>query len=130
MKGIWAIADVLRAIRRRMRFGEFSRAPLRVLRLEVRGDTAECEWLARPPDVWDETLPRHVGDSNVSVQTLKDALTLRELLLGELPGIQRAAFRVFRQAARESPELIITGTVTREKVRKGIRSLVMQAKLS
>jgi hypothetical protein len=130
MKGLWKIVDFFRATRRRMRFGEFSRAPLRILRLEVRGRTAECEWLARPPDVWDRALPRHVGDSNHSVQALQDALKLRELLLAELPEIHSAVFRVFRQAPREPPELIITGIVTRDKVRKGISSLVMQAKLS
>ncbi len=113
MKGLWEIADFFRATRRRMQFGEFSRAPLRILRLEVQGHTAECEWLARRPDVWDRALPSHVGDSNVSFQALQDALKLRELLLAELPEIQSAVFHVFRQAAREPPELIITGTVTR-----------------
>ena len=47
MKDLWEVGEFVRKIRARMRFGELSRAPLRLLRLELRGDTAQCDWLAR-----------------------------------------------------------------------------------
>jgi hypothetical protein len=56
MRQLYEIADFIRATRRRLHFGELSRAPLRILRLELRGDSAECDWTTRPPDLWDSTL--------------------------------------------------------------------------
>jgi hypothetical protein len=53
MRQLWEVADFVRTVRREMRFGELSRAPLRLLRLELREDAMECDWVARPPDVWD-----------------------------------------------------------------------------
>ncbi len=43
MKPLWEAADFLIRMRRRLRFGELSRAPLQLLRLELRGEQAECE---------------------------------------------------------------------------------------
>ncbi len=113
-----------------MRFGEFSRAPLRLLRLELRGDSVECDWVARPADVWDAGLRRPIRDRNESLQALADAMTMRDLLFDGLPDVESAVLRAFRQPVREPPELIILGTVNREApyvLRVG--SIVMRAKL-
>jgi hypothetical protein len=113
-----------------MRFGKFSRAPLRLLRFRLEAETAECDWLARPADIWDETLPRHVREQNASMQALHDAIAIREMLFGLLPEIRRAETRTFRQSIREPPRLVIAGTLTRQEpeVTK-VTSPVMRAKL-
>jgi hypothetical protein len=113
-----------------MRFGELSRAPLRLLRLEWRGDVAECDWLARPPDEWDRDLPRHVSDRNGSEQALRDAIAMRELLFDALPGVETALLRVFRQSAGGVHELIVMGSVNRgDELPRNVPSMAMRAKL-
>ena len=130
MRLFWRIADLSRAMHREMRFGELSRAPLRLLRVEWRGDAAECDWLARPADEWDRDLPRQVSEANVSEQALRDAIAVRELLFNALAEVDTASLRVFRQSAGGTHDLIITGTVTRgEKVPRNVPSTAMQAKL-
>ncbi len=130
MRLLWRIADFGRALRRQMRFGELSRAPLRLLRIEWRGGVAECDWLARPADEWDRGLSRKVSEGNVSEQALRDAIALRELLFDALPEVETASLRVFRQSAGGVHDLIITGTVNREEeVPRNIPSVAMQAKL-
>ena len=131
MKALWKVADFVRTLRRRMRFGELSRAPLRLLRLELRGDSAECDWMVRPPDIWDASLRRPERERNESQQALYDAIALRDLLFFELPEVQSATLRAFRQsAAREPPELVIAGTVLRdEPTRAGALSLAMRVRL-
>jgi hypothetical protein len=124
------IGEFFRALRVRMRFGELSRAPLRLLRIEVRGDGAECEWMARAADSWDDGLPNHVSECHVSMQALEDAIAVRELLLRTLPDVESAALRVFRLGVTGDPELVIIGTVAREE--RPIRyfhSVAMRAKL-
>jgi hypothetical protein len=130
VKQLSEIGHFVRALRLQMRFGELSRAPLRLLRFEVRGETAECDWVARPADEWDKDLALRVSQKNASAQALQDAIAVRELIFLALPGINSASIRVFRQPVAGEPELIITGTVTRED--KGPRissSLAMRAKL-
>jgi hypothetical protein len=131
MQPFWAIADFMRAMTRQMRFGELSRAPLQVLRVEWREDSLECDWMVRPPDVWDASIRRPERDRNVAQQALRDAMTLRDLIFSELPEVQSASLRAFQCAApRESPELVIAGTVQRDPVpAAGIRSLAMRVKL-
>ena len=130
MRLFWGIADFGRAIRRQMRFGELSRAPLRLLRLEWRGDVAECDWMARPADEWDRHLPGQASDANVSEQALRDAIAMRELLFDALPGVETASLRVFRQSSGGTRDLIIAGTVTRgEEVPPNVPSTAMRAKL-
>jgi len=130
MKELWIVADFLRRMRIRMRFGKFSRAPLSLLRFQLQGDFVRCDFLARPADDWDATLPSCVGERNATMQALLDAIGLRELLLDMFPEVQSAELRLYRQSAREPPRLIITGTVTREApaVQK-VTSPVMRAKL-
>jgi hypothetical protein len=130
VKQLSGIGNFLRALRIQMRFGKLSRAPLRLLRFELRGESAECDWLARSVDEWDADLPRHVGAGNVSEQALRDAIAARELLFHALPGVDTASLRVFRQLAGGAHELIITGTITRgEAVPRYVPSVAMRAKL-
>ena len=127
---LWRISDFVRATRRQMRFGELSRAPLQLLRLEWRGDFVECDWLARPADEWDRDVPQHVSDRNVSEQALRDAIAVRVLLFDALPGVDAGSLRVFRQSADGARDLIITGAVTRvEEVPLNVPSTAMRAKL-
>jgi hypothetical protein len=127
---LWRIADFGRAMHRQMRFGELSRAPLRLLRVEWKGDVAECDWLARPADEWDRDLPRDKSERNFSGQALQDAIAVRELLFDALPGVDAASLRVFRQTAGGTHDLIITGAVTRgETVPRNVPSTAMRAKL-
>jgi hypothetical protein len=124
------IGDFVRRLRVQVRFGELSRAPLRLLRLELRGGIAECEWIARPADRWDEELPSGTGERHASMQALQDALTVRDLLFRTLPDLGSAEIRVYRQAANDIPELVITGVVTRQQgALKAVRSMAMRAKL-
>jgi hypothetical protein len=130
VKQVFDIGHFFRTLQVQMRFGELSRAPLRLLRLELRGDITECEWISRAADIWDGDIPQHVRGGNVSAQALQDAIAVRELLFSTLPGVETALFRVFRESAAGELELIITGTVTREQqAARNISSLAMRAKL-
>jgi hypothetical protein len=130
MKQLRQVADFVRELRTQMRFGQLSRAPLQLLRLQLLGETAECDWMARPPDPWDAALPRRVRDRNASLQALLDAMALREMLFSLLPGVRSAELRAFRQVAREPPHVVIAGTVTREAPAVlRITSPAMRAKL-
>jgi hypothetical protein len=104
---------------------------LRLLRLELRGDAAECDWVARPPDQWDADLAEEVRERNFSLQALEDAMTVRELLFFTVPELSSAVLRVFRPGAQGRSELLITGTVSREEqLPPNVSSLTMRAKLS
>jgi hypothetical protein len=130
MRQLWEVADFVRALRREMRFGEISRAPLKLLRLELRNDAVECDWIARPPDIWDASLRRPVRERNESMQALLDAIAVRNLVFDAFSKIDCAVLRAFRQPAREPPEMILLGTVSREmpEVHR-VSSLAMRAKL-
>lgn len=130
MKGLFHVADFVRRIKMRMRFGKLSRAPLQLLRLQMWRDTAECDWMARSWDEWDAALPRGERDRHASFQAIQDAIAIREMLFDVLPDVQSAELRAFRQSAREPPELVISGSVTREGVAvQKVTSPVMRAKL-
>jgi hypothetical protein len=129
MKPLWEAADFVRGVRRRLRFGELSRAPLQLLRLELRGELAECEWMARPPDPWDADLAAEIAQRNQTLQALRDAMAMRELIFDLMTGIQSARLRVYRPSASVA-ELIITGRVTRQdQPPLRMSSIVMRAKL-
>jgi hypothetical protein len=53
MKHLCGIGDFVRSLRIQARFGELSRAPLRLLRVQLSGETVECDWVARSADRWD-----------------------------------------------------------------------------
>lgn len=130
MKAVWEAANFLSSVRRRLRFGELSRQRLQMLRLEVRGECVECEWMARPADTWDEHLPVALREKNQALQALRDAMRIRELLFDAFPGARSAKLFAYRKDAKEDPELIVTGTVTREdEAPPRVPSLVMRAKL-
>jgi len=130
MKELWEAGEFVRKLRNRQRFGELSRAHLRLLRLELKSDTAEFEWLARPADVWAANLPGHIRDRDASMQAVRDAMALREMFFATLSWIDTAEFRTYRQEAREPPRLVISGTVTRdEPAVPRVTSPVMKAKL-
>jgi hypothetical protein len=130
MKWLWSASEFVRRIRSQMRFGECSRAPLRLLRLEVREHMAECEWLARPNDPWDTDLPRALRSQNELFQALRDALSVREALFHSLPEVRCATVRVYRKNEELAQELIISGFISREdEPPPRLSSLVMKAKL-
>ena len=131
MKPLWQIADFLRALRRRLRFGELSRAPLELVRLELRGNDVECEWIIRPADAWDAGLGCRHRERNLSQQALRDAVGMCDLIFGSLPQVDRAVLRAFRPfSAREPPELVIVGRVSRSGAPAlRVKSWAMKAKL-
>jgi hypothetical protein len=130
VKQLFEVANFVRRLRTQMRFGELSRSPLRLLRLTLQDDTAECDWLARPAEAWDEVLPRQVREQHASMQALHDAIAIREMMFGLLPEIRTVELRAFRQSAREPPRLVISGTVIRQEAEvTKVTSPVMRAKL-
>jgi hypothetical protein len=130
IKQLCDIRNAITRLRVQLRFGTLSRAPLRLLRVEWRGDHVDCDWIARMHDQWDGDLSTRLSERNAALQALEDAITVRDLLFYSLQGISSATFRVYRQVDDETAELIIKGTVTRpEAVRWNVRSLAMQAKL-
>jgi len=130
MRHLWEAGEFIRKLRNRARFGELSRADLRLLRLELKTSTAEFDWMARPADVWAGNLPGHIRDRDVSMQAVRDAVVLREMFFATLSWIDSAEFRTFRQEAREPPRLIISGRVTRDEPSvPRVSSPVMKAKL-
>jgi hypothetical protein len=129
MEYLCDMGDFARRLRAQLRFGELSRASLQLLRLEWRGGIAECDWIARPPDPFDCELPPRERDRNVSLQALKDAIGIRDLLFRTLSSVETAVLRAYRESAN-GPRLIIEGAVSRQQCARGsIRSLAMRAKL-
>jgi len=130
MRYLCDVGDFVRRLRIQARFGELSRASLCLLRVQLCGEYAECDWIARPSDPWDADLPAPVGRRNASTQALHDAVRVRDLLFRALPDLQKAELRCYRYAPEDMLELIVTGTVTREvRAPASVRSLAMRAKL-
>jgi hypothetical protein len=130
IKQLCDIRDVVLRLRLQLRYGRLSRAPLRLLRLEWRGDQVDCDWIARRYDDFDEDLPVRIAEGNESLQALEDAIIVRELLFTTLRDVSSARFRVYRESDDALRELIIAGTVTRsERFLYRVHSLAMRAKL-
>lgn len=49
-KRVCDVGLFVRSLRVQMRFGDLTRAPLRMLRFQLNENVAECDWLARVPD--------------------------------------------------------------------------------
>lgn len=130
MRELLHTADFLVRVRRKLRFGAFSREPLLLLRVEWKGDSVECDWLMRPPDQWDKDLPAHLANENQTLQALKDALSLREVIFESFPAVINAELRMFRADAGHRLELVMTGKVNRfNDAFERVASVAMRAKL-
>lgn len=127
---ICSVGHFLRHFHTQLRFGTLSRAPLRLLRFQMKEDMAECDWVARDPDSWDADLAREIGRRHASLQALKDAIDIRSLLFAAMPNLEAARLRVFRGTYAHGRELIIIGSVRRQdRGFRRIHSLAMRAKL-
>lgn len=130
MRDILDTAEFFREIRKQLRFGEYSRLPLRLQRFEIMTDSAECDWFMRPPDPWDVSLPARLREEHLTAQALRDALKIRELIFRAFPRVQSAELKMYRESEDNIPALMMTGTVLREnKVSERVASMVMRAKL-
>ena len=124
------IADFVRRSRRQMRSGELSRESLQVLRVEWKGDSVECDWLMRPVDPFDRFVPPRLATENQTLQALRDALKLREMVLKSFPTAGSANLRMFRCDETHRLELVMTGNVNRwDAELHRVPSLMMRAKM-
>jgi hypothetical protein len=105
--------NFIRRVRSAMRLGKFSRERLNLMRIEVRTNEAACDWIARPVDIWDADLPRHIRERHYAMQTIEDALTMREILFDTFGGIHAAELRAYQRSDHDEPELVMTGTAYR-----------------
>jgi len=130
MTEVLQVGDFLRNVRSVLRFGEWSRGPLKLLRIEMKKADVWCDWMTRPVDVWDIELPQQASEQNFTMQTLDDALKVRTMLFDTFSGIRTAELRAFRVSPGGEPELVLAGTALRDdrQPAKNI-SLAMQAKL-
>lgn len=124
------LSHFLRDLRRRLRYGELSRAPLRLLRFQIVDEIVECDWMARAPDPWDIDLPSEIQQRHTTLQALRDALDIRALLFEILPCVESANIRVFRESADYKPEMIISGCLHKaDHSARDVHSIVMRAKV-
>jgi hypothetical protein len=129
-KQIFRAGKFIRGFNFQVRFGDLSRAPLQLLRLLVLENTAECNWIARPPDPWDAGLGAGVQQRHMLLQTLKDAIDVRALLFDSLPHIDSAHVCVYRETPEYVREKVITGYLQRkDNASRGFHSLVMRARV-
>jgi hypothetical protein len=129
MESLCAAGEFVRALRVKLRFGELTRAPLRLLRLQLTETDVECDLLARHADRWDAGLSGKVRQRNEAQQALQDAIQVRALLFKTLPGPDRGELRIYRET-QSGRELIAAGRVERrDRVARNVQSLAMRAKL-
>jgi hypothetical protein len=124
------VARFVRAVRRKMRAGEHSREPVKVLRVQWRADCVECDWLMRPGDRWDADLPPWLARENETLQALRDALDLHKAIFHAFRSVMKAELRMYRYDANGQLELMMTGSLTRtNEVLERVASIVMRARL-
>jgi hypothetical protein len=129
-KRVCDVGLFVRSLRVQMRFGDLTRAPLKMLRLQLNENVAECDWLARVPDAWDASLMPEIGQRHASLQALKDAVDVRGLLFEMLPDVDAAYLRIYRELPTRRRELIIAGHVHRGAASfRSVHSVAMRAKL-
>jgi hypothetical protein len=104
MRQRWEVADFVRAMRRQIRFGVRSRALRNLLRAEFHGAAPEFDWGMRHP----------ATDRHESMEALADSVAVRSFVFEAFPHMDCAAWRAYRQPAREPPEMNLPGTVSRE----------------
>ncbi len=122
--------DFLAKARRRMRFGTFSREPLRLLRLEWKERCVECDWLMRAADPWDRFIPDRVAEEHQTLQALRDAMNLRDVVFESFPEVTSAKLQMFRTGRAEKLELVLMGSVSRlNEVLRNVPSVAMRAKM-
>lgn len=130
VKQVLRAGQFLRGLRVQMRFGELSRAPLRLVRLQMEDRAVECDWLVRSPDRWDADLSQHVQQKHASLQSLRDAIDVRALLFDLMPQLETACLRAYRESGDCERELIIEGYAQRNHhAARNVHSLVMRAKI-
>jgi hypothetical protein len=130
MRVLADIAKLLRRAQKQLRSGELSREPLQLLRVEWKGDLVECDWLMRPVDQWDRYLPPRLVTENQTLQALRDALKLREIVLRTFPAVCLAHLRMFRADENHRLELVMTGSVNRwDEEFNRVPSVMMRAKM-
>ena len=129
-KRVCDVGLFIRSLRVQMRFGDLTRAPLRMVRLQLKESVAECDWIARMPDPWDKGLRADIGQRHASLQALKDAVDVRCLLFEMLPDVDAAYLRIYRETSLHARELIIAGHVHRGTSSfRSVHSVAMRAKL-
>lgn len=130
MRPILDTVEFFHAMRSQMRFGEFSRLPIRVHRFEIIDDRAECDWFMRLPDPWDSYLPLRTQQEHITEQALLDALKIRELIFRGFRYVRSAGVRMYCEQESAEPALMMVGDVERETYGlREVASLVMRAKL-
>jgi hypothetical protein len=130
MKQLFYAAKFLDRARSKLRYGAYSREPLLLLRFEWKGESAECDWLMRSPDPWDKGLAEYVAKQNQTLQSLADAITLRDAIFKAFPAVTLARLKMFRSDSEHRLELVMTGNVSRNnEVLQRVSSMVMRARL-
>jgi hypothetical protein len=93
-------------------------------------EMVECDWLARFSDVWDAHLVRSIQHRHASLQALRDAIDVRNLIFDLMPHVESVSLRVFREASHYKREMIVTGSSQRnDHTSRDLHTLVMRAKV-
>ena len=130
VKQLCKASQFIQSIRMQLRFGDLTRAPIRLMRLQVIDDVVECDWMARSLDPWDIDRARNVQQRPASLQALRDAIDVRALLFDTMTQAETAHFRVYRESLDHTREMIIVGCAQRnDHSSRGVHSLVMRAKV-
>lgn len=124
------VRQFLERIRKDLRFGEYSREDLKLLRIQWTSGKVECDWLMRRPDAWDRDIPAHAAKENQTLQALRDALDLRNAIFRSFPDANTAELRMFDCGQTGEFELVMSGSLTREnEIYHRIPSVAMRARL-
>jgi hypothetical protein len=123
------VSHFLLRLRVQLQYGRLSRAPLKLLRLQLTGDFVECDLLARAGDPWDTDLTERLAKRHVTLQTLRDAIDLRALLFRSVPEARGAYCRIYRNGEGGACELVMAGNIHRnDQSARGIHSLSVRAR--
>ena len=124
------VSQFLFRMRVQLRFGRLSRAPLKMLRLEIKPEIVECDFLSRAGDPWDVDLPKRLAEKHLTLQVFRDAIDLRSVLFFSLPNVETARLRIYREAEPGVRELIMVGDVHRnDHSARWVHSLAMRARV-